>query len=147
MSIGFVETCHHSVDEEQEDIHNQYLLPTLENRRLTGINPSKQLKQNYVIHFNSKNPLNGTPGIDSSSMKGNAPESSEERFENVLKIVRPPYLTSTHHSHPDSTLQATAANHTNGNLRCSRNTSGHASQDYHLPANTIFVSSFYVFLP
>ena len=107
----------HSVDEEQEDIHNQHLLSTLENRPLTGINPSKQLKRNYVIHFNSKKPLNGTAGIDSSSMKGNAPESSEERFRDDLKIVRPPYLTSTHHFHSDSTLQATGANHTNGSLR------------------------------
>ncbi len=72
-------------------------------------------------------------------MKGNAPESSEERFQNVLQHVRPPYLTSTHHSHHDSTSQATAANHMNGSLRSSRNTSGHASQDYHLPANMIFV--------
>ena len=72
-------------------------------------------------------------------MKENAPESSEERFQNVLKIIRSPYMTSTHHSHPDSTLQATAANHTNGGLRSSRNTSGHASQHYHRPANTIFV--------
>ena len=72
-------------------------------------------------------------------MKGNAPESSEERFQNVLKIVRPPYLTSAHHSHPDFTLQATAANHTNGSLRSSRNTSADASQDYHLPAKPIFV--------
>jgi hypothetical protein len=132
-------TRNQSVDDDQDDHH---VLSTLENRPVTGIsNSSKQLKRNYVIHFNSKNPFNGNPTIDPNeinrySRKSHLHESSPERFQNVLKIVRPPYITSLNNTHPDSLLhQATTTNHMNGS-RSSRTTSRH---EYHVTSNTIFV--------
>ena len=136
----------HSVDDNQEEIHHQNVLSTLENRPMTGINSSKHLKRNYIIHFNPKNPFNGNATIDSTDTarhfmtKSNFHEPSDERFQNVLKIVRPPYITNLHSSLHDTSLQSTTTNnHMNGSIRSSRTTSGHGSHDYHITSNTIFV--------
>ncbi len=129
-----------SIDDDHDDISNQ----PLENRPMTGINnSSKHLKRNYIIHFNPKNPFNGNSTVDSneinrSSTKSNTHESSsQERFQNVLKIVRPPYIASIQNLHADSILHSTT-NQMNGS-HSSRNTSTHESHEYHLSSNTIFV--------
>lgn len=116
-----------SVDDDQDDIphhHHHHLLTTFDTRPMTGMNSSKHLKRNYIIHFNSKSPFNGN----------STHETSQERFENVLKISRPPYVQN---SHPDSVLQN--APPLNGSIRSSRTTSGRGSNDYQLPSNTVFV--------
>lgn len=120
-----------SIDDDQDDIqnHQHHLLSTFDHRPTIGNNPSKHLKRNYIIHFNSKTPSNGN-----ESQKSNSHENSQERFQNVLKISRPPYI---HNSHPDSSLQT--APPLNGSIRSSRTTSGRGSNDYQLPSNTIFV--------
>jgi hypothetical protein len=130
-------TRNHSIEDDHDEVHNQSLLSTYENRPMTGINSSKHIKRNYVIHFNSKNPFNGNTTIDSNetNRKSNFHEISQERFQNLLKIVRPPYITNTHTSNHDSTLQPTT-NHLNESIRSSRANSGH---DYHITSNTIYV--------
>jgi len=132
-SLKHTITRNHSIEDDHDEIHNH----SYENRPMTGITSSKHIKRNYVIHFNSKNPFNGNTTIDSNetNRKSNFHETSQERFQNLLKIVRPPYITNTHTSNHDSTLQPTT-NHLNGSVRSSRTHSGH---DYHRTSNTIFV--------
>lgn len=117
-----------SVDDDQEEIPH-HLLSTFDHRPTTGTNSSKPLKRNYIIHFNSKTPSNGN-----ESQKSHSRENSQERFQNVLKIGRPPYI---HPLHSDSSLQP--APPLNGSIRSSRTTSGRGSNDYQLPSNTIYV--------
>lgn len=121
-----------SVDDDQDELPNHHLLSTFDNRPMTGANSSKHLKRNYIIHFNSKYPFNGSSTHENN--KTNLHDTSPERFQNVLKIGRPPYI---HNSHPDSVLQN--APPLNGSIRSSRTTSGRGSNDYQLPSNTIFV--------
>jgi hypothetical protein len=133
----------HSIDDDHDDIHTNGLLSTYENRPMTGVTSSKQLRRNYIIHFNSKSPYNGNTPIDSNETnrhinKSSFHEPSEERFQNVLKVVRPPYISSISGTHHDSTLHQTT-NHTNGSIRSSRTNSGHQSHEYHLTSNTIYV--------
>ena len=121
-----------SVDDDQDEIVNHHLLSTFDHRPVTGTNYSKHVKRNYIIHFNSKGPFNGNSTHEAG--KTNLQEISQERFQNVLKISRPPYIQN---SHPDSVLQN--APPLNGSIRSSRTTSGRGSNDYQLPSNTIFV--------
>lgn len=130
---------HSMNDDDHDEIHNQNLLSNYENRPMTGISSSKHLKRNYIIHFNPKNPFNGNTTIDTAEInrhhnKSNFHENSQERFQNLLKIVRPPYITNIHSSHHDQTT-----NPINGSIRSSRTNSGHGSHEYHIASNTIFV--------
>lgn len=130
----------HSLDENQNDLSNQ----NFENRPMTGISPSRHSKRNYIIHFNSKNPFNGNATIDTydsarqSSIKTNFHETSQENFQNLLKIVRPPYITNLHSSQHEHSLQTTT-NHMNGSVRSSQTASEHTAHDYRVATNTIFV--------
>jgi len=132
------------IDDDHNEIHNNHgLLSTYENRPMTGITSSKHLKRNYIIHFNSKNSYNGNTTIDSNEtnrnyMKSNFHDSSQERFHNLLKVVRPPYATSIQNAHHDSTLPS-ATNHINGSIRSSHTNSGHGSHEFPIRSNTIFV--------
>jgi len=129
-------------DDEHDDIQNHSLL-TFENRPTTGVSSSKHLKRNIVIHLNTKAPSNGNTTIDSNErnrphIKSNFHETSRERFQNLLNIVRPPYMTNAHISHHDSTLQPTT-NHMNGSIKSSRNNSARPSQEFNMSSNTIYV--------
>jgi len=135
----------HSVDENPHDPSNQ----NFENRPMTGLSPTKHSKRNYIIHFNSKSPFNGNTAFDAYdsarhiSTKTSFHETSPERFQNLLKVVRPPYITNLHSSHQDpslpSTTTVTAKSHFNGSIRSSHTTSEHTAHDYHVATNTIFV--------
>jgi hypothetical protein len=130
----------HSVDDENEELPNNDSFLTLENRPMTGIHSSKQLKRNYVIHFNSKSPSNGNTTMDSIEsnrhfLKSNYRDTSPERFQNLLKVVRPPYITGPPH---DSTIPTTT-NTINGSLRLSRTNSGRGPHEFHVASNTIIV--------
>jgi hypothetical protein len=134
----------HSMNDDHDDIHNQSLFSMYENRPMTGISSTKQVKRNYIIHFNSKNPFNGNRTIDSNESirpytKSNPHELSQQRFHNVLKIVRPPYITGLQNVHHDSTLLQPTTHHLNGSIRSSRANSGHGSQEFHIASNTIYV--------
>ncbi|CAF1054333.1 unnamed protein product [Rotaria sordida] len=140
-SLKHLTTRLHSVDDDHDEIHNNELSSTLENRPMTGLSSSKH---NYVIHFNSKNPSNGHTTMDSNEkprhyIKSNFHDTSQERFQNILKIVRPPYITSINSSHHDLKLQANMNNNTNGSVRSSRTNSGRGSHEFHIASNTIIV--------
>jgi hypothetical protein len=133
----------HSIDDDHDDIHTNGLLSTYENRPMTGISSSKQLKRNFITHFNSKNPSNGNTPVDSyeinhHSNKSNSHEASQERFQNALKVVRPPYISSISGTHYDPAVHTTT-NHTNGSIRSSRTNSGQKSHEYHNTSNTVYV--------
>ncbi|CAF3493061.1 unnamed protein product [Rotaria socialis] len=133
-----------SIDDDHEELPNNGLASIGESRPTTGMNSSKPLKADYIIHFNSKNPSNGQTTMDSIdrnryTVKSNFYESSQERFHNVLKVVRPPYIATITNSNNESKLQTTMNNTTNGSVRSSHTNSGHEAHDYHITSNTIFV--------
>ncbi|CAF0976802.1 unnamed protein product [Rotaria sp. Silwood1] len=143
-SLKHLTTRLHLVDDDHDDIHNNGLSSTFENRPMTGLSSSKHLKHNYIIHFNSKNSSNGHTTIDSNEknrhvIKSNFHESPQERFQNVLKIVRPPYVASINSSNHDLKLQANMNNNTNGSVRSSRTNSERGSHEFHIASNTIIV--------
>ncbi|CAF4373197.1 unnamed protein product, partial [Rotaria sp. Silwood2] len=143
-SLRHLTTRFHSVDDDHDEIQNNGLLSTLENRPMTGLSSSKQSKHNYIIHFNSRNPSNGHTAMDSNEktrhlIKSNSHDTSQERFQNVLKIVRPPYIASINSSNHDFKLQANMNNNTNGSIRSSRTNSGRGSHEFHIASNTIIV--------
>ena len=134
----------HSADDDQEEILNHESIPISDNRPTTGVSTSRQIRNNYLIHFNSKNSSNGHLTLNTNEkyrylIKSNFHESSRERFHNILKIVPPPYMANINGTNNDSTLQ-TAMNSTNGSVRSSRTNSGNrGSHEFHIATNTIFV--------
>lgn len=136
---------YNSVEDDHEENPNHGVIATIEHRPLTGTNASKPLKADYIIHFNSKNPSNGQSTMDSIernryTIKSNFYESSQERFHNVLKVVRPPYMASVTNSNHDSKVSTPINNNiTNGNVRSSQTNNGPESHDFHIRQNTIFV--------
>ncbi len=119
-------------------------LLTTENRVMTGNRSLKQLKRSDVIHFNSKTSLGVNPTNDSN--KSNLYEPKQERFQNLLTIVRPPYATGNGNSSNissfapnDSTIQTINHNHRTGSYHSTRSTSARGSFGFHTTTNTVFV--------
>jgi hypothetical protein len=126
--------------DDLDEINNNALLSAFGHRPMTDLSSSKQLKRNYVIHFDSRNPFNGYTAIDTNhhSSKSNIHESPQERFRSVYKIVPSPYVTNINGSKHDSGLQ-TAIHSASGSIHSSRTNSGHGSSDYHSIPNTVLV--------
>ena len=135
----------HSADEET--LANQEPTPTLENRPQTGLRPNRRSNRNYVLHFNSKVPFNGNPILESNeltqtqqqqqqpTLKSSVYDSSQDRAQNPLKILRPSYLSSLN----STSVYETGKKHTEGSVRSSRTNSTRRSYDYQVTSNTIIV--------
>ena len=118
----------------------------METRPVTGTGSVKKLKRSDVIHFNSKTPLLTNPTNDSNELnrhsnKSHPYENQQERFQNLLTIVRPPYATNMSPIIPnDSTIPPTNNhNRPTENTRSTRSTSARGTLDFHLTPNTIYV--------
>ena len=116
----------------------------------TRTESAKALKRAHVIHFNSKNPVvapatTETHGIHRQTSRVTTRKSSQERFQNLLTIVRPPYITGAHGSLsvPVNDFTTSTGNSTNptpcGISRSIRRTSAQGPLVFHITSNTIVV--------
>ncbi|CAF2343312.1 unnamed protein product [Rotaria sp. Silwood2] len=138
--------------DDNDDLNLNKSSSITDNRPITANGSVKQLKRSDVIHFNSKNPFRNDPINDLNEInrhmnKTNIHEINQERFQNLLTIVRPPYATNNSTSSQisstimpiDSTRQTNNHNQTKRNIRSSRSTSARGSVGLHIASNTITV--------
>ncbi|CAF0819669.1 unnamed protein product [Rotaria sp. Silwood1] len=123
----------------------------IDNRPMTANGLLKQLKRSDVIHYNSKNPFGNNPTNDLNEInrhmnKLNIHEINQERFQNLLTIVRPPYASNNSIPHisstfipNDSTKQINNHNQTKRNTHLSRSRSARGSVGLHIASDTIIV--------
>jgi len=103
-----------------------HLLP-VENRPSTTTRTLKQLKRADPIHMNSKHPLTTVQPIDLNKVYTH--DSAPERFQNLLTIIRAPYVPGGNNSDP-----SVQANH-----RPTRTISARDSMMLPLTSNTVYV--------
>lgn len=125
-------------DDNHDDLHtiNTSLLST-ENRPLTGASRSiKHLKRSDPIHYNSKNPFGTNSTNDPTKL--HTLDQTQERFQNLLTIVRPPYATT---NGPTSNISSFIPNDSTiqTNFRSTRSTSARVPLSFHTTPNTIIV--------
>ena len=129
--------------DNNDDFNSNGRLLTIENRPMTGPGSVKNFKHSDIIHFTSKSPLRGNTINDTNEIsryfnRSRSQESTHERFENVLTVVRPPYAsvmgTTTSATPNDLTEQTMYHNQTKRNLR-----SSHETLAFHVTSNTITV--------
>ena len=137
----------HSAEEEMlSGQAHQEPMSTLENRPQTGIRASRRSNRNYVLHFNPKAPFNGNSIPESSEvtqaqqqhnpvLKSSVYDSSQDRLQNPLKILRPSYLSSLNNGPTHETGKKQAE----GSVRSSRTNSTRRSYEFQVTSNTIIV--------
>ena len=105
-----------SSNNDGEDINDAVLLSAFGHRPTTGLSSAKELKRNYIVHFDSKRSNNGYTSPSSSTLLTDTSETSPAtRVQSALKLVRSPYSSTR------------------------ANTTEHVSTDFHSISNTIYV--------
>lgn len=124
---------------------------SINNRSIaTRTESAKVLKRGHVVHFNSKTSLSTPAATETHEMhrqpsRATTRKSSQERFQNLLTIVRPPYITGSHGSSsmPVIDFATSNGNSTNptpsGIGRSIRRTSAQGPLVFHITSNTIVV--------
>lgn len=130
-------------NDNNDDLHSikASLSTTTETRPMTTARSIKQLKRSDVIHINSKTLFGGNQTNDLN--KSHTHDQTQERFQNLLTIVRPPYAISNGTSSNissltpnDSTVQP--INPTT-NYRLARCRSARPILAFHTTSNTVIV--------
>lgn len=130
--------------DDRDDSHPNYgsAITTIDhNRSMISARPIKQIKRSDAIYYNSKNPSGGNTTNDL-----NKPHV-QERFRNLLTIVRPPYASGSNGTPStllslttnDSTIQSMNHQQTLTSFRTARSTSARGSFGYHSTSSTIIV--------
>ncbi|CAF1136583.1 unnamed protein product [Rotaria magnacalcarata] len=131
--------------DEHDDIHLNKSLLVSETRPMTASASARQIKRAEVIHFNSKTPFAINGNIEYN--KQHHSETTKQRFQNILTVVRPPYASNSGNTsyvspnvtHNDYSKQTFNPNQTKGKLHNSRSTSARGPVGLHVTQNTIFV--------
>ena len=145
----------HSIARTRDNIDDSYpngRLLTIENRPMTGPGSVKHLKYSDTFHSNTKLSQRGILINDANEMnrksnRSHSYESSDERFQNLLTVVRAPY-TSGNGTLPNTPLSITPSSSKRplinqsgikGSLLSSRSTSARGSLGIYLTPNTITI--------
>jgi len=128
--------------DDNDDLHpiNPSLLIS-ERRPMTGTKFIKQSKRSDIIHFNSKIPVGGNPTNDSN--KSHIHDPTQERFQNLLTVVRAPYVTGNGtSSNVSSIIPNDSTMHPNQSIahfRSSRSKSARGPFGFHITQSSILV--------
>ncbi|CAF0724262.1 unnamed protein product [Adineta ricciae] len=105
-----------SSNNDGEEVNDAVLLSAFGHRPMTSLSSAKELKRNYIVHFDSKRSMNGYTSPSSSTLLTDMSETSPAtRVQSALKLVRSPYSSTR------------------------TNTTEHVSTDFHPISNTIYV--------